>query len=241
MTSQTAATRPASPKALGFLDALLRDRNLAASPTFADATSAMDPQELANYVDGIKARAAQDAAFTSKLIDALKQLPFNPIPASEAQIALIRKSAAKKGDEQFIADLEAKISGLTGGREGTASKLIDELFAMPFRNLPPVNLPQVPAGRYAVDNADGVLTFYVIRVKQDGKVVINVKASNVEHEVPFNAAGYATILQSILDAGLREATIRYGQELGHCGVCGRELTDETSRAEGIGPVCATRF
>lgn len=30
---------------------------------------------------------------------------------------------------------------------------------------------------------------------------------------------------------------RYGTELGHCGKCGLELTDEASRAYGIGPVC----
>jgi len=33
----------------------------------------------------------------------------------------------------------------------------------------------------------------------------------------------------------------YGTELGECGVCGRTLTDEKSRAYGIGPVCRERF
>lgn len=34
------------------------------------------------------------------------------------------------------------------------------------------------------------------------------------------------------------ASNRNGRELGHCGVCGRTLTDEESRARGIGPICA---
>ena len=34
-----------------------------------------------------------------------------------------------------------------------------------------------------------------------------------------------------------EALARYGQELGICGNCGLPLTDEESRAIGIGPVC----
>jgi uncharacterized protein DUF6011 len=34
--------------------------------------------------------------------------------------------------------------------------------------------------------------------------------------------------------------VRYGQELGECGHCGRTLTDEASRAAGIGPVCASK-
>jgi len=33
----------------------------------------------------------------------------------------------------------------------------------------------------------------------------------------------------------------YGVETGQCCVCGAFLTDENSVAEGIGPVCATRF
>lgn len=237
----TATLRPASPKQIEFLNSLLDGKQLTASTAWFDATNAMDHDELAAYIRSIKARAAADRGYCSKLIDALVQLPWAPKPASEKQIAAIRSIAAKKLDEDGIAAVEAKIPTLTGGREGTASKLMDELFAMSFRNLPPVNLPQVPAGRYAVENADGVLAFYVIRMKQDGKIDIFVKASHVEHLIPFTVPGYTTIMQSILDAGLRESTIRYGRELGHCGVCGRELTDETSRAEGIGPVCAQRF
>ncbi len=38
-----------------------------------------------------------------------------------------------------------------------------------------------------------------------------------------------------------DALARYGQELGECGVCGRELTDEVSRSIGIGPVCREKL
>lgn len=34
--------------------------------------------------------------------------------------------------------------------------------------------------------------------------------------------------------------IAYGRELHHCGICGKELTDERSRWYGIGPDCETR-
>jgi hypothetical protein len=37
------------------------------------------------------------------------------------------------------------------------------------------------------------------------------------------------------------ALTRYGQELGECGVCGRELTDAVSRSIGIGPVCREKL
>lgn len=38
-----------------------------------------------------------------------------------------------------------------------------------------------------------------------------------------------------------EAAKAFGQLYGFCCVCARDLTDETSIAEGIGPVCAGRF
>lgn len=37
------------------------------------------------------------------------------------------------------------------------------------------------------------------------------------------------------------AVARFGQELGHCGRCGRHLTDEVSRAIGLGPDCALKY
>jgi hypothetical protein len=42
---------------------------------------------------------------------------------------------------------------------------------------------------------------------------------------------------NLIAANPKEAMLRYGKELGHCGHCGRTLTDETSRSLGIGPVC----
>jgi hypothetical protein len=38
-----------------------------------------------------------------------------------------------------------------------------------------------------------------------------------------------------------EASKAYGRLVGACGVCGRKLEDETSVANGIGPVCASKF
>lgn len=50
--------------------------------------------------------------------------------------------------------------------------------------------------------------------------------------------------EAILTAVLKDplsALTRYGLEIGACGVCGRTLTDEESRARGIGPVCADKM
>jgi hypothetical protein len=37
------------------------------------------------------------------------------------------------------------------------------------------------------------------------------------------------------------AAMRYGKELGRCGVCDMPLTNEESRELGIGPVCRAKL
>jgi hypothetical protein len=47
-------------------------------------------------------------------------------------------------------------------------------------------------------------------------------------------------LVALSPAELTEAQARYGRELGVCGACGRHLTDEASRARGLGSECAKK-
>lgn len=104
---------------------------------------------------------------------------------------------------------------------------------------PRPKLPEVPDGRYAVDNKDGETAFYRVRVSKTGYVTVVVMASDEERELPFVVA--RSVLRKIESDGVLEATARYGKEIGECGLCGRTLTDEVSRAAGIGPVCASRM
>lgn len=48
---------------------------------------------------------------------------------------------------------------------------------------------------------------------------------------------FAKIIKALTVEERREAQARFGQEIGSCGVCGKSLTDEISRARGIGPKC----
>jgi hypothetical protein len=100
-----------------------------------------------------------------------------------------------------------------------------------------VDLPDVPKGRYAIDGTDRPLDFFRVGRKHNGQTTLHVQGGPAEYEVPFNAATYRNVLQRILDAGINEAQARYGRELGHCGRCGLELTDATSRSIGMGPDC----
>lgn len=103
------------------------------------------------------------------------------------------------------------------------------------------DLPDVPAGRYAVDDAEGELRFYrVARSKRTGRYWIYVQHGPDESEIPFNRATYFSILGKIADdpAGAMQ---RYGFEIGSCGKCGLRLTNRISRELGIGPICGGRM
>jgi hypothetical protein len=100
---------------------------------------------------------------------------------------------------------------------------------------------KLPTGRYAIDSADGELTFYRVwrGTKRPDYVKLYVLHGPDETEIPFGK-GMVTILQAIAqDAGA--AAIRYGHEIGHCSQCNLRLTNRVSRALGIGPICGGRF
>lgn len=88
----------------------------------------------------------------------------------------------------------------------------------------------LPEGRYAVEKKDGALAFYIVN-----KNGLFIQASDNVHGV--SNAVVPTIARKIL-ADPVGAAARYGQAIGKCGRCGRTLTDEASRALGLGPVCA---
>ena len=96
----------------------------------------------------------------------------------------------------------------------------------------------MPAGRYAVDTEEGHLAFYRVDRPTEGKwagyTFVKVQASDELHRVRGQAAK-AVLAKMAVDP--TAAMLRYGQDIGECGHCGRTLTDETSRQLGIGPVC----
>jgi hypothetical protein len=99
----------------------------------------------------------------------------------------------------------------------------------------------VRAGRYAIVE-DGVTKFFRItegKGRWAGRTFIEAQASDDHHPIR-NGERRAAILKAIAESPL-EAEQRYGQELGCCSRCGRTLTDETSRAYGIGPDCRSKY
>lgn len=139
-----------------------------------------------------------------------------------------------------------------------ASKLIDYLSTLPLKPRTSTKTTSgdpalgyvpsaevVPAGRYAIDTYDGAhngVAFYKIDRPTEGKwagrVFVKLMISDDEQRIPFAAA--KGVLRRIAEVGAEAASARYGHEIGECGMCGRTLTNDESRARGIGPVCAAK-
>ena len=123
-----------------------------------------------------------------------------------------------------------------------ASAAIRHLKVCPRKAAPKDDLetPEVEDGSYALE-FDGQLRFFHVRSPKNGRWVgytfVEEKAGPEEYAVR-DRARRQRILEAI--AADPDALARYGQELGICGRCHRELTDEVSRAAGLGPICRSK-
>lgn len=163
-------------------------------------------------------------------------------PASPAQFAFIKGLLAEREltETQEVMVQTARTRAVNGHLTWPeASSLIDLLKLLPRKASH--QLPDVPAGRYAVDTEEGHLAFYRVDRPTEGawagRTFVKVQASDELHPVRGGAA--ASVLRKIA-VDPAAASLRYGREIGSCGVCGRTLTDEDSRARGIGPICAEK-
>lgn len=100
---------------------------------------------------------------------------------------------------------------------------------------------KVPAGHYAI-LFDGVTKFFRVDKPDKGKWAgyTFVKEQASDEYYPVRGQRQRNVLAEI-EKDPRAAAIAYGRELGRCSICNRTLTDPDSIANGIGPVCATRF
>lgn len=97
---------------------------------------------------------------------------------------------------------------------------------------------KVPSGHYAIIT-ESVTKFYRVDAVTEGRwkgyTFVKAQASDELHNIR-NPKVRLEILTAIA-ADVRGALIRYGMEIGKCGVCHRTLTDPISRTYGIGPKC----
>jgi len=106
----------------------------------------------------------------------------------------------------------------------------------------PEGFKAIPAGHYATASLTGNndLDFWRVDRPESGQWAGRIFVKRIiggRPEAPVNGSVRYAALEAIVKAGIDEAGTLYGVTLGQCRRCNRHLTDEVSRALGIGPDC----
>jgi len=166
------------------------------------------------------------------------------VPATEKQVSYLQGLRDGKDLSTLSPEQRAWLddADFTKVPKRRASDVIEQLKELPWKPREEGN-PQfaemwnleVKTGRYAIAGEDGALRFYSVKRDEERTAVwVDVWASDTRY--PVRAIPQRLeILKAI--AADPDAGPRFGREIGKCYVCGRTLTDETSRSLGIGPIC----
>lgn len=179
-----------------------------------------DPETGATVSKAVGVRTAQGMLATAKQVTFLiKLIEERPAWASAKNLSVSNVAKLDKHGASHFID-----AALKAPKETTVWKDFST---------------DVPTGRYAVEWGGEPVRFYkvdnVTEGKWAGRTFVKVYASDETYPVRGKSA--QGVLDAIEEAGIEESLRAYGMLIGKCGVCGRTLTDETSRAYGIGPVC----
>lgn len=175
-----------------------------------------DKQHASLIIDGAKkALAKQRAEGTAPATAAPQRM------ATERQVEFLANLLVERDHDR--GDLDP--ASLTAA---AASDLISALMAAPRAK---VAAHGIAEGRYAY-SPDGGTTADHYRVTRTGRIVVWTAGG----EWPYNGALNAGL--EWIKANQREAASLFGRLTESCGRCGRPLSDDDSRARGLGPVCA---
>jgi hypothetical protein len=171
-----------------------------------------------------------------------------PNTPTEKQVAFLRTLLAERAGinaaEMIRAELNAHREAGTLTRK-VVSGAIDTLCQIKVRRESGQQYggecPDVAEGYYAVASATGSndLDFYRVDRPTEGRWAGRVFVKRViggHADTPVRGKeAHEALVRIAVDA---DAAARlYGQEIGRCGRCNRHLTDDESRAYGIGPKC----
>ena len=167
------------------------------------------------------------------------------VPGTSAYVAITEEPSTAGPFTVRLYDTANIHAGKTGTAVDEASaRALANRYWIEYRDAArkaPAPAIDVPAGRYAVE-IDGVLGFFKVDCPTEGRwagyVFVKQMASDTEYPVRGTRRG---VVLDAIAVDPQAASVRYGREIGACGVCGRTLTDEDSRARGIGPVCADKM
>jgi hypothetical protein len=169
------------------------------------------------------------------------------LEATDKQLVWLKTLVSEKdlsGLNDNLRDSAKKVSGGWSVSRTEASQLIDSLKSAPRVAVPAKNtgiFAGLPLSKYAVER-DGVVEFYEIReYKSTTYMRLLVGAPGDWNRVKVGYDRQKEVASLIRAAGATEAAKKYADEHGICAVCEAKLSDELSRARGIGPICWARF
>jgi hypothetical protein len=199
-------------KQVGFITSLYDRLGRAAD----DRAMPRTKREASTMIEALKAQVAKaQRSGTAAQVER---------PATERQIEFLANLLNERAHD--LGDLDA--ATVSAAR---ASELITALLDAPRAM---VAAHGVRTGFYAYTPDDGTTADHY-RVTRDGRIRIWTAGG----EYPYTGKGLNEALTWI-KANPREAAELFGRLTETCGRCGRALSDDDSRARGLGPVCATK-
>ncbi len=183
-----------------------------------------DPAHSCEDFDGECLEAHQAAAEAGRTWAAAK--PAGPL-ATEKQVAFILKLAAERG----VPAQRELVEALTKAK---ASEHISTLLEMPKIAAAAPAKTLVEHGFYSYQGD-------IVKVQEARNGSGRVYAKRLD--AATGSFNYEGGLVGKLTAEMKltaEAAAEFGKLYGICACCGRDLTDETSIALGIGPVCRSK-
>lgn len=150
-------------------------------------------------------------------------------PATDAQITKIHEVLDEKySPEEAAGHHEWMNTHIIS--KAAASAALKRLFAMPTVN-------ELAEGMYRV--GEDIFKVYFTRGDEEHAPQLVTKQL-IEDHFEYTGKKPLRFIKAAHRMSLDEAKA-YGKVTGTCCVCGRKLTNEASIADGIGPICATKF
>jgi hypothetical protein len=208
--------------------------------------------ERKNQYDGwcvnCRGKVPAEAGFCSRKPDGKWQVRHAVCPERQATAAPRQNRAPKENQfggkcancGVYVAERAGRIVKTAQGWK--AAHLTPEACEQAKAEAPAPEPFPVPLGYYAIPSRKGNdLDFFCIKAgkgKWEGRTFVNeVIGGRVAFGVRLSRDEQAAAVEGILAVGIEAARKRYADEIGNCWNCNKLLTDDESRALGIGPVC----
>lgn len=181
------------------------------------ATSKIASEKQINFILSLEQERSHDKVQGDTIETIMNALQGNTVTSSEASAA--------------IGDLLAQPKVIKGEAAASVKPAAD-------RNL----LGPIPISKYAVEIAGEGLVFLEVKEYKDTRYLRQlIGAPGDWKKIKPVGARRVQLASAIMEMTPAVAAHRYSVEFTCCAACGSPLSDELSRARGIGPVCWQRF